>query len=178
MALYAWAFEETDRKQRWLHGLFPIGLLAISEWEPACETVALYPAALLLPAMFARRPLRETAWAQVVWAALLGGFVSWKTADVWPLLPGSTLLCAALLLIPSLLLCRSGSDRFLACALGGLFSELFLCLREYTLFSFCVIRLGSRESLSLGTAAWCLCVPLQALLSRFAKKKKAFSIGN
>ncbi len=156
MALYAWAFDRTKTKRRRLFVLLPLAILAVSEWELVYARVWLYPSALLLPLLFLWGRVRIVNWAEVLTASLLGGLVCWKTADTWPLFTGLTLVCAILLLIPVMFLCRDREDRLLACCLGSLFFELFFCLREYLLFSFCVIRLYSRDALSLGTAAICL----------------------
>lgn len=155
MALYAWAFEDASKK-RWLRTLSPLALLFLSEWEPSYARFNLYPAALLLPALYGMGRARTVAWAEVLTASILGGLICWKAEDAWPLMPGLTLLTSATLLIPVMILCRQRADRLLACAVGSLFFELFACLREYMLFSFCVVRLGSRASLSLAAAALCL----------------------
>ena len=175
LSLHAWAFGRESR----LRILLPLAVLAVSEWELLYTQIWLYPAAMLLPLPFLLGRARAVAWAEVWTASLLGGAVSWKAADLWPLLPGSTLLCAALLLVPAIFLCRSREDKLLACALGSLFFELFFCLREYILFSFCVIRLGSREALSLGAAALCLYHALeQARRVVRIREKRAVSMRN
>lgn len=156
LTLYAWAFDRSKGKGRILRIAAPLLLLLASEWELTFSRIYLYPAALLFPAVFLFDAKRSIAWAEVLTAALLSSLVSWKAADAWPLLPGGRLLCAVLLLIPIMLLCRGKEDRLLACSLAGLLYELFFCLKEYMLFSFCIIRLGSRESLNLSTAALCL----------------------
>ena len=164
LALYAWAFD----RGHGLRMLIPLLILAISGWELTFERIWLFPAAWLLPLMY----LFHTAvWAEVLTASIAGGLVCWKMADTWPLLPGLTPLCALMLLILVVLLCRKREDRLLACAVSGMFFELFFCLREYMLFSFCTVRLGSREGLSLGSAALCLyCVLEQVFLAIQARK--------
>ena len=156
MALYAWGFVRTDGKGRRLRVLGPLCILALSEWELAYTQICLYPTALLLPLIYLLGRVRSVAWTEVLTAAILGGLICWKVEDAWPLMPGLTLLTSATLLIPVMILCRQRADRLLACAVGSLFFELFACLREYMLFSFCVVRLGSRASLSLAAAALCL----------------------
>ena len=178
MVLYQWAFDQSGTKTRWLRIAFLLAILAASEWELACTQVWFYPAALLLPLLSLLGRSCPVAWAEVSTAALFGGLLSWKAADLWPLLPGLKMLCAALLLVPVVLLCRDREDRFLACALGSLLFESFFCLREYMLFSFCVIRLGSRDGLSLGTAAVCLYSGLEQVgLAVHSKKKHTLSVG-
>ena len=137
LALYFWAFDGADRRTPWLRVLFPLLLLALSELGSTFTYMSFYPAALLLPLPFAAGRARGVAWAEVLAAGLLGAILSWKAADAWPLFDGLVPLCAALLLIPVAVLCRDREDRWLACALGGLFFELLFCLREYTLFSSC-----------------------------------------
>lgn len=153
MALYAWAFDERASKAKIL---FPLLVLAASNREFSYTNIALFPAALLLPFLFLLGRIREIHWTEVLAAALLGGLLSWKAADAWPLLTGLTGLCAALLLLPGALLCREREDRLLVCALGGIIFELFFCLRESLLFSYCVLRLGSRAGLDLSAASICL----------------------
>ena len=172
MALYAWGFEK-PKNSRWMRAISPVTVLLLSEWEISFTRIWIYPAALLLPMICLFGRSRTVAWAQTVTAGLLGSLLSWKAADAWPLLPGLTLLCAMLMLAPVLLLCRVGEDRGLACALGGLLYELFFCLREYMLFSFCVVRLGSREGLSLGALSVCLCLLLAESLPVFRKGGKS-----
>ena len=134
--------------------------LALSEVEAGGTYLSLYPAALLLPVPFLLSMNKE-AWPEVLAAAFFGGMLCWKAADAWPLLPGVMLLCGMLLPgvmllcgmllpMPACLLCRGEAETLLSICLGSLCFELFFCLREYVLFSFCVVRLGSREGLSLG----------------------------
>lgn len=178
MALHAWSFEQTEGKVRWLRILFPLGVLAISEWELTFTGISIYPSAVLLPVLFLLGRCRAVAWPEVLAAALLGGLLCWKTADAWPLLPGLMVLCGALLMISILLLCCEWEDRRLACALGGLVFELFFCLREYMLFSFCVLRFGSRQSLELSTTAICVYAVFETLrLAVGHKGKGAASAG-
>lgn len=179
MTLYAWAFDTDKGKGHWLRLLFPLVVLAVSEWELTYTCLWLYPAALLLPVLFLWRKPKMVAWAEVLTAALFGGLLCWKIGDLWPLLPALMLLSVALMLAPIYLLCRSREDRLLAFAFGGLVYELFFCLREYMLFSFCVIRLGSREALSLGTAAVCASLLLeQVRLYLPVRRNHTVSIGN
>lgn len=179
MALYAWGFDGKRGAGRWLRALAPLVILAISEWELTFDPVSLYPAALLLPLLCLPGRVRTVPWAEALTASFLGGLVCWKAADAWPLLPGLGLLCAVLLLIPILPLCRSREDRLLACALSGLLFELFFCLREYMLFSYCLIRLGSRDSLSLSAASVCLYILLDEALAMLRRgRKSALPMGN
>ncbi len=179
MVLYAWGFAQTDGKRRWLRVSAPLVVLALSEWELFYTQIWFYPAAMLLPLIYLFGRIRTLAWAEVLTASVLGGLLCWKAADRWPLFLGLPLLCAALLLIPIMLLCQKRDDRFLACALGGLLFELFFCLREHMLFSFCVVRLGSREGLSLSASSICLCaIWEQAHLAVSAGRKPAVPIGN
>ena len=156
--------------------LFPLIVLALSEWELNYGWARIYPAALLLPL-----PLhfRKSSWAEVMIASILGGLLCWKTSDAWPLFGGSTALQATLLIALAVLLCRGRKDRLLACAMGSLFFELFFCLREHMLFSYCVIRLGSRDALSLSTASICLYAVLeQVRFTAFVREKQGVHIGN
>ena len=155
LALYAWAFEE-PKNGRWLRAISPIVVLLLSEWELSFSWIWIYPAALLLPMLYLPKGVRTVSWAEVLTASLLGGLICWKAADTWPLQPISHLVAPMLLSTIIVLLCKDRENRYLACALGSLLYELFFCLREYMLFSFCIPRLGSRESLSLGAAALCL----------------------
>ena len=179
MALYAWAFDRSEAKGRWLRILFPLMILALSELEFTFVRVSLYPAVLILPTICFFEKSRSPDRIGVLTAALLGGFLCWKAADLWPLLPARPLLCASLSALTACSICRSRNERRLACALAGSFYELFFCLREYTLFSFCVIRLGSRDALSLSAAALCLCLLWERLpIVRFSKNKRTVSAGN
>lgn len=155
MALYAWASDHIPRKPKYVRIVFPLVILVLSDWSISFSCVSIYPAALLMM-LYHLRGIRNAAWVELLTASLLGGLLCWKVTDAWPLLPGSMLLCATLLLFPVTIICRNGKDRFLAFALSGLFFELFFCLREYLLFSYCMVRLGSRDALSLDTAALCL----------------------
>ena len=150
LALFAWAKDGAGEKRSRPMILGSLLCLALSEAETGGTYLSLYPAALLLPAPFLPRKGERTAWPETLVAAFLGGLLCWKAADAWPLLPGSMLLCGMLLPLPACLLCRNRSEALLAISLGSLLFELFFCLREYMLFSFCVVRLGSRGSLSLG----------------------------
>ena len=179
MALYGWAFDPAERRRRWIMILFPLVVLLVSEWEVTFSSYKLYPASLLLPVCFLMVRSRDVAWAEVLASSLLGGLVCWKAADAWPLLPGSAVLCAVLLLIPVTLLCRDRDDRLLAVTFGSLFFELFFCLHEYMLFSFCALRFGSKDALSLGSMALCIYFVLEQLrLLLLSKKKDAVSIRN
>ncbi|MBR0207120.1 MAG: hypothetical protein IJQ45_10315 [Clostridia bacterium] len=179
LSLCAWAFCDKNDGRRWRKILFPLGILAISWWELRFARITVYPAALLLLIPFLPLGRRFAAWAEVLTAALIGGFLSWKAADTWPLFAGMTLLSAVLLYIATIPLCRDGMDRRLACALGGLFYELFFCLKEYTLFAFCVIRLCSRESLSLTAAALCLAAIHEQMRQELnEREKRTVPIGN
>lgn len=156
MSLFAWAFEETSGRERWLEILTPLCILALSEAELIFSRIRLYPAGLLFPLPFMWRRVRSASWGRVLIAALSGALLSWKAADAWPLFTAIQPLCAGLLLIPAFLFCREREDRLLACALGSLAYELFFCMREYMLFAFCILRLGSRDALSLGTMGVCI----------------------
>ena len=82
------------------------------------------------------------------------------------------LLCGMLLPIPACLLCRGEAETLLSICLGSLCFELFFCLREYMLFAFCVVRLGSREGLSVGALSlllYQLCASIYSALSRCRK---------
>lgn len=154
LSLCVWAFGERGRN-RWFRILFPLLILAVSEGELSFSRLWIYPASLLLVLYLLRKP-HTVAWEEVLTASILGGAFAWKAADAWPLLRVLPLLCALLMLAPIFLLCRGREDRLLSCALGGILFELFFCIKEQLLFSYSVIRLGSRDSLSLSTAAICL----------------------
>lgn len=171
MALYAWACDD-PKKSRW-RILAPLIVLALSEWELSHARFSLYPAAMGIPMLFLWGRIRTAAWAEVLTASLLGGLICWKAADAWPLLSISWLMLPLLLLAPTAVLCRDREDRCLACAIGGLFFELFFCLREYMLFSFCVVRLGSRGGLSLGASSICLYMLLEQLFCMLRAKRRA-----
>lgn len=175
MALFAWA---NKQDKRWLPRVLSfLILLAVSGFEWDLEWIRLYPAAVLLPPILLLDWPHQVNWAEVLTASMLGGLICWKVADAWPLLSLLEPLCAALLTIPILLICRNREDRSIACAVGGLVFELFFCVREYMLFSFCVIRLGSHDSFSLSTAAIFLWVLVEPVCQRLhTKKKYAFSM--
>ena len=179
MALYHWAFDERKGKQHASHLLFPLVILVLSELELPFQDFQIYPSALLLPIGLLIDSRGSVCWEETLTASLIGGLLCWKAADLWPLFPGIIPLCGALLLLPVVLLCREGKDGLLSCALGSLFFELFFCLKEYLLFSYCVLRLGSRDALSLGTVALCLYV-LTERIQCFARarRKHAIPIGN
>ena len=170
LALFAWAFEE-PKNGRWLRTISPVIVLLLSEWELSFRRIWIYPAALLLPMLYLPGRVRTVFWAEVLTAALLGGLTCWKMDDTWPLQSISHLMAPMLLLVIAVLLCRDRKDRCLACALGSLLYELFFCLREYMLFSFCITRLGSRESLSLGSAALCLYVAGEQAAQALRRRK-------
>ena len=178
MALYHWAFDERIGEQHVFRLLFPLVILSLSELEVTFQNVRVYPAVLLLIVYLIRNPLL-IRWEETLTASLIGGLLCWKAADLWPLFPGIIPLCGALLLLPIMLLCREGKDGLLSCVLGSLFFELFFCLKEYMLFSYCVLRLGSRDALSLGTVALCLYVLTERIrcFAR-ARRKHAISISN
>lgn len=178
MALYHWAFDERKGEQHVFRLLFPLVILSLSELEVTFQNVRVYPAVLLLIVYLIRNPLL-IRWEETLTASLIGGLLCWKAADLWPLFPGIIPLCGALLLLPIMLLCREGKDGLLSCVLGSLFFELFFCLKEYMLFSYCVLRLGSRDALSLGTVALCLYVLTERIrcFAR-ARRKHAISISN
>ena len=156
LSLYGWAFGNHYGIKRLYHILFPLVIFCVSEWELTYTHIGLYPASLVLLGLLPLRRIRSVVWIEVFAASLLGGFLCWKIVDAWPLLPGLQLFCALLASIPAITLCRSREDRVLACVLGSLCFELFFCLREYILFSFCVMRLGSREALCVGAASICM----------------------
>ncbi len=179
MALYHWAFNERKGKQHVFRLLFPLVILAISELDLSLGNVWVYPAALLLPVGFLFDNRGSVCWEEALTASLIDGILCWKAADHWPLFPGIIPLCGALMLLLVILMCREEKDRLLSCALGSLFFELFFCLKEYLLFSYCVVRLGSRDSLSLGASALCL-YGLTERIRCFARarRKHAISISN
>ncbi len=174
LSLYAWAFDVSDSRRRWLRVLFPLAVLALSEIELTFTGICIYPASLLV-ACYLIRDQRTIQWAQMLTASLLGGLACWKAVDLWPLFPGIVPLCAGVLLVPIFILCRGRADRLASCALGGLIFELFFCLKEYLLFSFCILRFGSRDGLSLAAASACLYCLLEQL-QLAARKTKANTI--
>ena len=161
IALYSWAFEKTDKKNRWSRILLILLVLIVSRWEFVSDRIGAYPAAVLLPLCFIWENRRTAVFIEIVTAALFGGILCWKVMDTWPLFTGKVLLCAGLLLVPVTIICTNRSDKLAACALCGLFYEAFLCCAEYVLFSFCVIRFGSHDALNIGTAAICLYMVLE-----------------
>ena len=178
MALYAWAFEINNKRNNWLRVLFPLAILAVSGWELSFMRVRLYPAAVLMPVISFRWNTRSVAWAEVMTASLVGGLVCWKAADAWPLIPGITSSCAMLLLASVVVICRERRDRLLAAVLGSLFYELFFCLKEYMLFSFCIIRIGSAQSLDLCSTTVCLCLVLETIWSAMRSGRTRFADRN
>ena len=132
----------------------------------------MYPAAVLLTVMLFTGRVRTVNWLEMLVSSLVGGLLSWKVADVWPLLPGLILVCAMMMLIPPLILCRHREDRLPVFALGSSFFELFFCIREYMLFSFCMIRLGSRQSLDLCTSSIVLYTVVEKVCLAIREKKK------
>ena len=179
MALFHWAFDETKGKQHVFLFLFPLTILVLSELELPFQDFRIYPSALLLPIGLLIDSRGSVCWEETLTASLIGGLLCWKAADLWPLFPGIIPLCGALMLVPVMLLCREGRDRLLACALGSLLFELFFCLKEHMLFSYCFIRLGSRDSLSLGAVALCLYGLMeQIMLFACTRRNHAVSISN
>ena len=175
LSLYAWAYDTSEHRRRWLRVLFPLAVLAVSEIELIFPSCSVYPASLLWATCFLMRDPRTVEWAETLTAALTGGLVCWKAADLWPLFSGIIPLCAGFLLVPIALLCRSREDRLLACGLGGLVFELIFCLKEHILFSFCVLRLGSRDGLSLAAGTACLYCLLEQV-QRIVRVKKYHTI--
>ena len=173
LSLFSCAFFEPKTEKPAAKSLWYLGILAVSELELTFSNVKLYPAALLLSLLLGIGRARRIAWSEVLTASVLSGLICWKVSDVCPLFPSLTLLCALMLMIPILLICREREDRFLGCAIGGLFYELFFCLREYLLFSFCVIRLGSRDGLSITAAAHLMYIMLDELLCLVQPNKLA-----
>lgn len=163
LALLIWAFESFGRKERIVRILLLFIILTVSEMELTSSRISVYPASLVLPWACIAGKVERINWAEVLTAAFLGGLACWKMADAFPLSPGLMPLCAAMMLIPVLFLCRDRDDRMLGCAVGSMFFELFFCLREYMLFSFCVIRIGSRDALTLETLSMCLCTLTERL---------------
>ena len=179
MALYAWGFEAPGRRSRYLHMAIPVLALVVSEWNLTFSRLEVYPAALLLPFAYCLSRARSVSLAEVLATAIIGGLICWKIGDRWPLFWGTSTLCTASLLIPAVGFCKDREDRFLACAMGSLLSELFLCLREYMLFSFCVVRLGSREVLNLGSSSACLYMVTEELFGAVRScRKPVIPIGN
>ncbi len=179
MTLYAWGFETFGRRSRYLHMAFPLLLLAVSGWELSFTRLEVYPAALLLPFAYCLGRVRSVSRAEVLTSSFIGGLICWKIGDRWPLFWGTYPLCSASLLILAAFFCSDREDRFLACAIGSLLFELFFCLREYMLFSFCVVRLGSREALSLSASSICLYTVLEELFGAVhACRKHTIPIGN
>ncbi len=179
MALYAWAFEPTNNKDRWARIMCPLVVLAVSKWELFCGYFRLYPAALLLTAALFVGRVRTCAWAEVLTSSLLGGLFCWKASDAWPLSPGLMLMNAALLSATVVFLCRKREDRLMAISMGSLIFELFFCLREYLLFSFCVVRIGSRDALSLAATTLCLYFVFERGYAYvIGRKKGRVSMGN
>ena len=172
LSLYAWAFCEAPNGRRRMLTLFPLFLLLVSEAEWTGAYLQLYPAGLLLPGLFLERKRKPIDWPGVLSAAILSGLLGWKLGDAFPLSPLVTPLGALLMLGPIAFLCRQERDRRLAICLAGLAYELFFCLREYVLFSYCLIRLGSRAGLSLSAAALCAYNALSLCANRLAAREK------
>ncbi len=166
LSLYAWAFDK-----RKIGMLFPLVVLFLSEWEIFFTNLSIYPSALLLVLFLLRKPSTDN-WAETLTASLLGGLMCWKAADAWPLVPGSTLLYGACMALIVTVVCRKRADRLLAFALGGLLFELFFCLREYMLFSYCRLRLGSRNALDLSAASICIYSVMEHV-QRFTFQRRA-----
>lgn len=175
LALYEWACNASDTKKHRMNAFLYIFLLTVSELELTFTHVELYPASLLFPFLFVFGRDNPVAWPEVLTAGLLGGMICWKVADIWPLYGGLLFLCAMMLLISAQLICRNREDRLLSCAMGGLVFELFFCIREHMLFSFCVIRLGSRNGLSVTALTLCLYTLLEEL-SRLLLPKKSYDV--
>jgi len=169
LALFVWAFGDRERDLSRRMILVSLLSLSLSEVEMEGTGLSVYPAGLVLLVPFLSDVHRRGSWPEVLIAAFFGGLLCWRVADAIPLQPGLLLLCAMLLSAPVCLICRERAEAQLALGLGSLFFELFFCLREYMLFSFCVIRLGSREGLSLASLSMLLfelCSQAYSLLFR------------
>lgn len=142
---------------------------AIGEW--AMENATLFPAALLL--LIGTMAKVRSHWERILLSSLFGGIAAWKIADLFPLFFEPALLSGLALTVFVMLYCRGMEERFCACALGGLAYEFSFCLQEYFLFTYCKIRFGSLDGLSISAMSLCVVMGVGILHSFRLSKKNA-----
>lgn len=135
------------KRRRYFVTLFLLTLVASAIGKVEGEGSTIFPAALVLLA--GSFLTLRSHWERVLLAGLFGGVAAWKLADLLPLFFEPALLSGLALSLFVLLYCKRIEERFCACALGGIAYELSFCLQEYFLFSYCHLRLGSLEGLSV-----------------------------
>lgn len=153
-------------RRRYFTALFLLTLVVSAIGEVEREGITIFPAALLLlvGSLFAV----EKHWERVLLSGLFGGVAAWKIADLFLSFFEPALLSGLGLSLFVILYCKSVEERFCACALGGIAYELSFCLQEYFLFSYCRLRFGSLDGLSV-SAMSLLTVSAGCLLTRFFK---------
>lgn len=162
------------KRRRYFVTLFLLTLVASAIGKVEGEGSTIFPAALVLLA--GSFLTLRSHWERVLLAGLFGGVAAWKLADLLPLFFEPALLSGLALSLFVLLYCRSMVERFCACALGGIAYELSFCLQEYFLFSYCHLRLGSLEGLSV-SAMSLLTVSAACLLTKTLWIKKTRESG-
>lgn len=157
------------KRRRYFVTLFLLTLVVSAVGKVEGEGSTIFPAALVLLAGSFLTLRRH--WERVLLAGLFGGVAAWKLADLLPLFFEPALLSGLGLSLFVLLYCRSIEERFSACALGGIAYELSYCLQEYFLFSYCRLRLGSFNGLSISTVGLCVAI-MNCLFSGYLVRKK------
>lgn len=147
--------------------LFLLTLVVSAIGEVEGEEITIFPAALVLLA--GSLVAMGKHWERVLLSGLFGGVAAWKIADLFLPFFEPALLSGLALSLFVILYCKSMEERFCACALGGIAYELSFCLQEYFLFSFCHLRFGSLDGLSV-SAMSLLTVSAACLLAKLLKK--------
>lgn len=158
----------SPKQRRYFATLFLLTLIVSAIGKVKGEGSTIFPAALVLLAG-SFLTLRGH-WERVLLSGLFGGVAAWKLADLLPLFFEPALLSGLALSLFVLLYCKRIEERFCACALGGIAYELSFCLQEYFLFSYCHLRLGSLEGLSV-SAMSLLTVGATCLLTKILGTK-------
>lgn len=157
------------KRRRYFVTLFLLTLVISAIGKVEGEEITIFPAALVL--LVGSFLTLRRHWERVLLSGLFGGVAAWKIADLFPLLFEPALLSGLVLSLFVLLYCKTMEERFCACALGGIAYELSFCLQEYFLFSYCRLRLGSFNGLSISTAGLCFVI-MNSLFSGYLARKK------
>lgn len=159
-----------SKKKRLYYGALFLLTLMLSFWgELKWENVTLFPAALLL--MIGTAIPVKGHWERVLLSGLFGGVAAWKLTDWVPLFFEPALPGGLALILFVWLYCKGAEERFCACALGGITYELSFCLQEYFLFSYCRVRLGSPNGVSISAMGLCFILAIH-LCPQLSQTKK------
>lgn len=157
------------KRRRYFATLFLLTLVMSAIGKVEGEEITIFPAALVL--LVGSFLTLRRHWERVLLSGLFGGVAAWKLADLFPLLFEPALLSGLALGLFVLLYCKTAEECFCACALGGIAYELSFCLQEYFLFSYCRLRLGSFNGLSISTVGLCVAI-MNCLFSGYLVRKK------